>query len=156
MIEELDSAFYGSRPDIPGTPPFPPALVEAPALFIRGGWYYATFGHGCCYCLAGSNVFVYVAKHPLGPYTALGDIGLFSNGSCCVTRAQQNYIAAVNGFGSSEAVQFVWTGTRWGSAPDKRFVHDFQTWLPLMWNDTADPPRPLDLVWTDTFEVKLD
>ena len=43
-------------------------------MFKRAGWYYVAFGHTCCYCLAGSNVRLYAARDPLGPYAALGDI----------------------------------------------------------------------------------
>lgn len=161
VVEELDANFYNSRKDVPATPPFPPQPVEAPAMFKRGDWYYVTFGHTCCYCLAGSDVDIYASAHPLGPYVALGNIGLNSDGACCVTRAQQNYVAAVGGGADSGQGTLLWTGTRWGSAPDGLFVHSFQTWLPLVWEDDGQragqstPPRPLNLTWVDAFELDV-
>ena len=49
-------------------------FVEAPALFFRGGLYYAVFAHCCCYCFQGSGAIVHTAPHPLGPWTSLGDV----------------------------------------------------------------------------------
>ena len=53
---------------------FPEYFIEAPALFARGGLYYAVFGHCCCYCYQGSGAIVHTAPHPLGPWTSLGDV----------------------------------------------------------------------------------
>ena len=53
---------------------FPEYFIEAPALFFRGGLYYAVFGHCCCYCYQGSGAIVHTAPHPLGPWTSLGDV----------------------------------------------------------------------------------
>ncbi len=53
-----NSGFFGS------------SFVEAPALFKHAGTYFAVFGQCCCYCEAGSPVYVYIATHPLGPYSA--------------------------------------------------------------------------------------
>jgi hypothetical protein len=49
-------------------------FIEAPALFVREGIYYAIFGHCCCYCYQGSGAIVHTAPHPLGPWTSLGDV----------------------------------------------------------------------------------
>ena len=49
-------------------------FIEAPALFERGGTYYAVFGHCCSYCYQGSGAIVHTAPHPLGPWTSLGDV----------------------------------------------------------------------------------
>ncbi len=53
-------------------------FIEAPALFYRplngAPLYYAVFGHCCCYCFQGSGAIVHTAPHPLGPWTALGDV----------------------------------------------------------------------------------
>jgi beta-xylosidase len=47
---------------------FPVDFVEAPVLFERHGIYYALFGHCCCFCYQGSDMFVFQAPHPLGPW----------------------------------------------------------------------------------------
>ena len=49
-------------------------FIEAPALFFRGGAYYAIFASCCCYCFQGSGAIVHTAPHPLGPWTTLGDV----------------------------------------------------------------------------------
>ena len=49
--------------------------------------------------------------------------------------------------------ELVWTGTRWGSAPDGLFAHDLQTWLPLVWDDSVAPPVPQPLLWQQAFEL---
>src|SRR5262249_13935740 len=49
--------------------------VEAPFLFKREGRYYLLGGVDCCACLGGSNVLVYTADHPLGPYVFQSDVG---------------------------------------------------------------------------------
>ena len=168
VVEELDDRFYNARADVNASAPFSPAPVESPVMFKRAGWYYVAFGHTCCYCLAGSNVRLYAARDPLGPYAALGDIGLYSNGSCCVTLAQQNFVASVGSVGGggaggprrgSGSGSLLWMGTRWGSAPDGLFVHDFQTWLPMVWDGDGGaavaPPRPRNLTWVDSFELDV-
>ena len=63
-----------------------------------------------------------------------------------LTQAQQNFVFQAEG-------QWIWTGTRWGSAQDGLFAHDFQTWLPFGWDDSSDPPVPAPLLWHDFFEL---
>lgn len=46
-----------------------------PSMFERNGVYYLLAGLGCCACRGGSNVVVYTAPSPLGPFTLQGDIG---------------------------------------------------------------------------------
>jgi beta-xylosidase len=48
----------------------PGDFVEAPSLWgPRGGKYYLTTGHCCCFCFQGSGMIVYTAEHPLGPWS---------------------------------------------------------------------------------------
>lgn len=153
VLERLNANYSSS---VPGAVygPFRFAPVEAPAMFKYAGWYYVAFGHTCCYCLDGSNLYVFASQSALGPYQYLGDIGLQANGSCCVTQSQQNYIATV---GST----LLWTGTRWGSSPDGTMRHDFQYWLPLSFESkpfadrSPSPPMPHNLTWQDQFELDL-
>lgn len=139
-VERLSFDYLESTNESSG--PFGPHSVEAPAMYKRNGYYYVSFGPVCCYCIAGSSVDLYVSRSPLGPYRHLGLLA-----SRDETHAQQNFVfQAASG-------TWVWTGTRWGSAADKVFAHDLQTWLPMMWNDTAEPPRVIPLKWTDTFDL---
>ena len=53
-----------------------------------------------------------------------------------------------------------WTGDRWqfgwngtGAPRPGRNGWDYQTWLPLRWDDAAQPPVPRPLRWLDSFEL---
>jgi hypothetical protein len=72
-IERLSANFTVSTLVSSGI--FGDSFVEAPALFKRGSIYYATFGSCCCYCESGSEVHVYTAASPLGPYTKRNVLG---------------------------------------------------------------------------------
>ena len=56
--------------------------------------------------------------------------------------------------------RFIWTGDRWqtgangtGAPPPGLKGWDYQTWLPLEWDDSATPPLPTPLQWVDSFEL---
>jgi hypothetical protein len=74
-------------------------FIEAPSLFFRNGLYYAVFGHCCCYCYQGSGAIVHTAPHPLGPWTAQGDIACIpdaaSDASAAAAAANAAYAAAL-------------------------------------------------------------
>lgn len=108
------SAGAGAAVDIPN------GGVEGPAMFVRNGTYYVLVGVGCCACIGGSNVIVYTASSPLGPYTMRGDAGsnktdghVFDAHSPYnyVTRAQQTYVVRV--VGSDGGEQWLWVGNAW-------------------------------------------
>ena len=95
--------------------------VEGPAMFERQGTYYLLCGQGCCACRGGSNVLVYTASSPLGPFTLQGDVG--SNRTAghvfdahspynYVTRAQQSKVVQVPSASGGE-VQYLWIGNAW-------------------------------------------
>ena len=107
---------------------FGPKGIEAPVLFKRKGFYYASVGKDCCFCAAGSGVTFFTAAKPLGPWSQRGQIGRYPNGSS-VPRAQQNFVIPVPG--SEGETTYLWTGDRWQSAPDGLKDHDLQSWLPL-------------------------
>ena len=44
-------------------------------MFKRSGTYYVTFGGCCCFCSSGSDLKVYGASSPLGPYAFLANLG---------------------------------------------------------------------------------
>ena len=142
-------------------------LVEAPALFRRGATYYALLGGCTCAGRFGGGVAYLTAPHPLGPWTnrsATVDPGCpmwaqpncfdMGPGQTCnpVTQAQQNFVMQVQTVGGG--TQYVWTGDRWQTAPDGKWGHDFQTQLPLNFDDADGSIVPLE--WVDTFELDVD
>ena len=80
------------------------AGVEGPVLFKRLDVYYLLAATVCCACRGGSNVLVFTARAPLGPWQFQGDIGSnHTQGHVYdvhspwnfVTRAQQTEVVAV-------------------------------------------------------------
>jgi hypothetical protein len=96
--------------------------VEGPAMFKRDGLYYVLVGPGCCACRGGSDVVIYTAANPLGPYNLVGSVGKnttapFSASSPYnyVTRAQQTKVIPVpDGQGNT---QWLWVGNAWVTSP---------------------------------------
>ena len=153
------------------------AFVEAPAIFKRGGIYYALFGECCCFCGHGSGIGVYTAAAPLGPWTYHENIGCtggepksgcgcgMNNGSpsslqceplygTSVTKAQQNFVIQAH---TPTGVEFIWTGDMWQSASDGVKAHDLQFWAPLVFvNDSATGiPLPQPVTWIDNFTIDI-
>eukprot|EP00730_Choanoeca_flexa_P015117 TRINITY_DN6860_c0_g1_i1.p1 TRINITY_DN6860_c0_g1~~TRINITY_DN6860_c0_g1_i1.p1 ORF type:complete len:362 (+),score=60.38 TRINITY_DN6860_c0_g1_i1:2-1087(+) len=141
---------------------FGATFVEAPVMFKRQGVYYAMFGHCCCFCAEGSDIGVYTASSPMGPWTTQQDIGcqakqpswLAGQARCTsLTQAQQNCIVEVT---TTNGVEYVWTGDRWQSAPDKIKDHDFQYWSPLTFSAGQDGiPLPQQLVHLENFTLSM-
>lgn len=156
-IEKLTDDYHDSLGANVTTGPLSTSSNEAPVLFERNGWYYLLFGHTCCFCRSGSNVAVWVARHPLGPWNATGiDIGGkpgWIDGGTSYTKTQENCVfkAHIEGGG----VEYVWTGDRWGSAPDGLKSHDFQYWQPLAFDDSVSPPTIAKTHWMDSFRLQL-
>jgi len=90
VVDPADGVAYLARngyvnrltPDFLGIEPgAAPALVPTPVpgesacMFTRGGRFFMLSGYHCCACKGGSNLWVDVADHPLGPWRYLGDIG---------------------------------------------------------------------------------
>jgi hypothetical protein len=136
---------------------FGPKGIEAPALFKRNGYYYASVGLDCCFCAAGSGVTFFTATKPLGPWTLHDQVGRYPNGSS-VSKAQQNFVISVPG--SDGKILYLWTGDRWQSAPDGLKDHDFQSWLPLEFETDESsrgggPDRIRQMEWQDSFYVDV-
>ena len=89
--------------------------VEAPAFFRRGGTYYLSTGHLCCYCQEGSTAVIYTAQHPLGPYTAQANL------SAAIPAQQTDITRFIDGQGEE---QFMYRGDRWQQSMDGRKSHD--------------------------------
>jgi len=103
--------------------------VEAPAVFKRGGIYYAVFGSCCCYCGGGSVVSVYSAPSALGPYTKRNALAVGGGPGAAAFGSQQTDIFSYKD--STGAAQFMYVGDHWQSAPDRLKSHDFTVWAPL-------------------------
>lgn len=112
--------------------------VEGPSMFKRAGVYYILVGQGCCACKGGSNVVVYTAASPLGPYTLAGDVG--SNATAghtyhdsspynFVTRAQGSKVAVVPA--ADGTLQYLWLGNAWVTAPTGARNADLLYWTVL-------------------------
>lgn len=136
-VEQLDNTFTKTtnrvtRLQIPSDPHGRGS--EGPVFFQRAGVYYILPGTGCCGCLGGSNIYVFTAKHPMGPYQYQGDVG--SNITApwdphspwnYPTRAQAS--AAVD-IGSD---QILWMGNQWvtSKAPGQPRNSDLLYFWPL-------------------------
>ena len=117
---------------------------------------------GCCACRGGSNIEVYTASSPLGPWTARGDVG--SNHTLpfdrhspwnYVTRAQGSKVFNVTAADGSE--QFVWLGNQWVSStqPGMPRNHDLLYWSLLEFDDTVSPPSIKQFVRMDSVTLSL-
>lgn len=93
-IQPLDSTMSkpeGAAVDVPHSG------VEGPAMFKRFGVYYLLVGAGCCACRGGSNVIVYTAPAPLGPWTLQGDVGSnTTDGHTYDAHSPWNYVTRVS------------------------------------------------------------
>lgn len=146
----LDSAGEGTEPLAEG--------VEAPALFARGGWYYALFDQTCCFGAQGTGARVYRARHPLGPWEYRGNINRRRTGPLqhvrdfsgeVIIRAQQTHIARLPTAGDDV---FLWMGDLWQTGGRENRGADLQFWSePLRFTADGDI-EPLRFVeqWTLT------
>lgn len=96
-----------------------PGNNEGVVMFKRAGLYYVGFGLCCCFCAGGSNVDLYVASSPLGPYSFSGT---------AITPAAWGAQTGAVWFTGAQWVLF---GDRWQSAPDHIKAHDFSFMTPL-------------------------
>lgn len=183
QIERLTPDFYASTWATTGdTSGVFPRGNEAPAMFKRGGIYYALISDSCCYCGQGGQVRAFQAAAPLGPYVYTGDITLGSNpfGTGQVTTSSQCVVAVcaaraartprahpscththahaprwhrqTNVFRVGD--QFIWQGDRWQSAPSPtRFKgEDFTAWFVLGFG--ADG-AVANITWQDSIQITL-
>lgn len=123
-IERMTPDFLGTLGQAASSGVISNPGVEAPAMWKRGGLYYAAFGDCCCYCEGGSAVSVYTATSPLGPYTARTSLG-------DLTSQATDIFAYVD---DSGVEQFMYIGDHWQSAPDGMKGHDFTVWAPIQFS----------------------
>jgi len=123
-----------------------PGGCAAPLMFTRENIYYALFGHSCRCCAAGSELFVYSAPHPLGPYTFQSDVNLNST-SGRVVHGQSTGVIPLN---TTNGTSYLWFCDRWQST--SMWSTDFQYWGLLEFGVTGhiNPIR-----WQNQFQIDL-
>lgn len=121
------------------SPQIGPGNNEGILMFKRNGLYYIGYGACCCFCAGGSNVELFTASSPLGPYTSLGSI----------TTAGDWH--AQTGAVWFTGVDWVLYGDRWQSAPDKLKAHDFSYMAPLVWSADGTPDH---VYWADNVTIR--
>ncbi len=132
--------------------------VEAPLMFKRGGLYYLLAGIDCCACAGGSNILVYTADHPLGPFTFQSDVG--SNPSHSNAHVPDQYVTGAQGSevirvpAADGSLQFVWLGNQWVTAgePGHPRDHDLLYWSVLQFDSDG---RIEHLVAQDAVTLRL-
>jgi hypothetical protein len=137
-IERLNASYTGVTGESVN---IPNGGVEGPSMFRRGDTYYLLVGVGCCACRGGSNVVVYTAAEPLGPYTLQGDVGsnttaghVFDKASPYnyVTRAQGSKVVPV--VGADGETQYLWLGNQWVTAASGARNQDLLYWSVLQFD----------------------
>ena len=101
-------------------------------------------GHGCCFCWAGDDAQTWISlTGPFGEYSLANNIiNCSSQDDHSPTRqcggpahvqngpgAQQFGVMRIPTAGNTTA--YLYTGVRFGSAPDGNKCHEFQYWAPL-------------------------
>ena len=156
VIARLDGNYTRGTGDVYE---LPSTEVEGPAMFKRKGVYYLLVGVGCCACRGGSNVIVYTALRPLGPYTMQGDVGSnhtqpFDKHSPLnyVTHAQQSKVVEVTG--ADGEAQYLWVGNQWVTAttPGRERNRDLLYWALLSF--TADG-NITQMEWQDSVKLSM-
>ena len=88
---------------------------EGPTMFKRNGTYYVTAGKGCCACIGGSNVDIFSAPAPAGPWTYAGDVGS-KPGVPFNPHSKDNYVTNAQGSATIQiGEQFVYLGNQWNT-----------------------------------------
>jgi len=156
-IQPLDSTL--SKPE-GGAVDVPNLGVEGPAMLKRNGIYYLLVGEGCCACRGGSNVVVYTAPNPLGPWIHRGDVGSNSSGHVFdphspwnyATRAQQTKVVEVpDGAGGT---QYLWVGNQWvtSQSPGNPRNNDLLFFTVLNFKEDGNLSQ---IAWADTVTITL-
>jgi len=136
-IERLNSTYTGVTGQAVN---IPNGGVEGPSMFRRGATYYVLVGLGCCACRGGSNVVVYTASNPMGPYALQGDVGSNSTAGHVFDKASPwNYVTRAQGskvvpvVGADGEAQFLWLGNQWVSSGGARNA-DLLYWTVLQFD----------------------
>jgi len=116
---------------------------------------FAMAGDPCCFCSEGANGYTWRAnasQGPLGAYAFEGDKIPFHRGWISPTLAQQFSVAPVH---SPGGIVPMYVGVRFGSAPDRTKMHDFQYWEPLSVTTTSNNVSNLDPITNFVNEFTL-
>ena len=99
-----------------------PGNNEGALMFKRGNLYYVGYGQCCCFCGQGTNVQLWVASAPLGPYADAGS--LVPGGAAWGAQTGAIWFTGVD---------WVLFGDRWQSAPGplRKKSEDFSYWAPV-------------------------
>ena len=147
-VEQLTDDYLDSLGKNASSETISPSGNEAPMIFERKGYYYLLYGHTCCFCEEGAGAHVFVAKHPLGPWTSMDtDINPEVKGERTI-KAQNNFVIQLG-------EEYIYTGDLWASAHDQMKSHDLQYWYPLRFDDTKEPPSILPMTWKDSVEINI-
>ena len=130
------------------SPPFPPTHCEAPLMFRRGDLYYAAFGHACGCCSEGSELFVFTARHPLGPWAGGEDANRDAGGRRVVA-GQSAFVVEVRAAQSNRST-WLWATDQWQSGETRS--GNYQYWGALSFGQDGCV-RPLE--WAQSWELQL-
>ena len=87
----------------------------------RAGFLFHLFADGAQCDRSGTNLMLYTAPSPLGPFTMRHELNPTIKGKLEMP-CQQQGVTAIRGTGAG--LQLMWTGERWQQAPDGRKEHD--------------------------------
>ena len=108
-------------------------------------------GSCCRFCASGTNLMLYTAPAPLGPYTVRRELNPVvdpESGALAIPSQQQGVTVIRGGPGQSNlSLQLMWSGERWQQAPDGRKEHDPQAWVPIAFG-AGGLMEPLSFVQT--------
>lgn len=142
--------------------------VEGPAMFARvaadgSKMYYILVGPGCCACRGGSDVEVWTAPSPLGPFTRQGRVATNTTAGHVfdahspynyVTKAQQTKVFPIaDGAGG---VQWMWMGSQWvtanGGLPGGPRDNDRVFWQVLQFDSAGNIGN---MTWADNCTITV-
>jgi hypothetical protein len=134
--------------------PFPPSPCEAPLMFRRKRQYYALFGHNCGCCRQGSEVFVFTASHPLGPWKGGRDINTVDSADGHqrrVVNGQSAFVLEIvpSAGGSST---FLWAADEWGTGVTRAANHQYWGSLAFYANGSVRPLGYYQHAWQLSYQ----
>ena len=135
-VQKLSDDGYSAVPNATSDP-FPLSKPsEAPLLFKRGNVYFAAFGHNCGCCREGSELFVFMADNPLGPWRGGENVNVDSAGRRVVD-GQSAFVVELPSTDASST--FLWATDEWGSG--KTRAANLQYWAPLLFDTNGSIRR---------------
>ncbi len=123
---------------------------EAISMFRRQSNYYILYGKDCCYCPEGSNIYVKIADHPLGPYRENVPFDIRADK---LINAQSTHVAEIE---TANGKTYIYLGDRWRSAPGCAYYkgHDYQYWSEPLRFDERGNIEPIR--WVDQWSISVN